>query len=192
MTNLILASSSRYRVELFTRLNLPFEHHSPDIDESPHPHEAPSALAVRLAETKARALRERFPQHLIVGSDQVAVCGDQILGKPGDRDSALRQLRLQSGKTTVFHTAVALYNSLENSLESTEVTTRVAFRELTDDEIRRYLDLEQPYYCAGSFKSESLGICLFKSAESPDPTALIGLPLIATSELIRHAGITII
>ena len=172
---LILASGSRYRTELLQRLGIAFEQQPSDCDETPAPGEAPAILAARLAEAKARKLTERRPGRWVLGSDQVCVCAGEILGKPGSRTGA------------EFFTAVALLRDSTPASTALDVT-RVQLRALTDAEIERYLDAEPAFDCAGSFKSEGLGIALCASIESSDPTALIGLPLIATARLLRDAG----
>lgn len=189
---LILASSSRYRRELLSRLNIPFEAVSPDIDESPQPGESPQALVQRLAREKAAALSERFPEHLIIGSDQVAVCESEVLTKPGTVERARWQLRQQSGRTVEFLTGLCLLNSKTDTHHIDLAVTRVVFRALSEDEIARYVGHEKPLECAGSFRCESLGISLFKAIESDDPTALIGLPLIRLCTMLRTAGVTLL
>ena len=184
---LILASASRYRRELLERLRLPFHIARPDVDEAPLPGEAPPALARRLAWAKAKAITTQHPDAWIIGSDQVAALGAQSLGKPGTRENAVAQLGAMSGREIAFHTAVCLLRGEEAPLEAMD-TTRVSFRDLRADEIERYVDAEQPLDCAGSFKSEGLGITLFEQIESNDPTALVGLPLIALSKMLRDAG----
>lgn len=184
---LILASTSRYRSELLGRLRLAFDTAAPDVDEAPLPGEAPQALAKRLAATKAAAIAAKHPDAWVIGSDQVAALGDMTLGKPGTRAAALVQLAAMSGRSVEFLTAVSLHHCDGRQFDAVDVTT-VHFRGLREDEITRYLDAEQPFDCAGSFKSEGLGIALFDTIQSQDPTALIGLPLIATARLLRHAG----
>jgi len=186
---LILASTSRYRRELLARLRLPFEVVSPAVDETALPGEAPAPLAARLALAKARAVAALHPGAVVIGSDQVCDLGGQALGKPGDHANATRQLRQLSGHTAVFHTAVAVVQARTGFEEGALAAVRVRFRELSDQAIARYLQLEQPYDCAGSAKCETLGITLLDSIESDDPTALIGLPLIYTARLLRQAGI---
>lgn len=183
---LILASSSKYRRDLLGRLGLPFSAVSPDLDESPRPGETPANLAQRLALEKAQAIATAQPQAWVIGSDQVPSQDGRVLGKPGDRDTAARQLREFSGTSLVFYTGVALVRGAEvlNALD----TTVVRFRQLSAAEIDRYLDAEPAYDCAGSFKAEGLGISLFDAVESSDPTALIGLPLIALTRMLREAG----
>jgi septum formation protein len=187
---LLLASTSPYRRELLTRLRVPFSVASPDVDESTRPGEPPSALASRLAHAKAIALLDGNPDAWILGSDQVAALGQRILGKPGGRPQAMAQLMAMSGRTVEFLTAVSLLNAKGQHIHALDVTT-VRFRALDQDAVGRYVDLEQPYDCAGSFKAEGLGIALFESITSSDPTALIGLPLIATARMLRQAGFAI-
>lgn len=184
---LILASTSIYRRELFGRLRLAFDVAKPDTDESPLPGESPPALAIRLAGAKAAAVAEHHPDAWVIGSDQVAELDGQALGKPGTRHNALAQLSNMAGREVRFHTALALVRQGHPPLAALD-TTRVCFRPLRADEIERYVDAEQPFDCAGSFKSEGLGISLFDAIHSEDPTALIGLPLIATARLLRQAG----
>lgn len=186
---LVLASGSRYRAELLTRLHLPFTTRSPDIDESPQSGEAPPVLAERLAREKALAIARTLPAGLVIGSDQVADCAGQLLGKPGSAERAILQLQAASGRTVTFWTGLALADAAAGTVRSTVVRCDVDFRDLTPDEIRRYIALEQPLDCAGSFKAEGLGIVLFRRIVSDDPTALIGLPLIALCELLRAAGV---
>ena len=189
---LILGSTSRYRRELLERLKIPFQVASPDVDETPLPQEAPGMLAERLALAKARAVAAQFPQAVVIGSDQVADLNGQSLGKPGTHDKAVVQLRLMRGQTVVFQTAVAVV-CLETGFEQRSLAAvRVKFRDLTDDEIENYLHIEQPYDCAGSAKSEGLGIALLESIDSDDPTALIGLSLIRTCQMLRAAGIELL
>jgi len=189
---LILGSTSRYRRELLGRLGIPFQVAAPDVDETPLPQEAPRVLAERLALAKAKAVAAQFPQAVVIGSDQVADLNGQSLGKPGTHDRAVAQLRLMRGQTVVFQTAVTVV-CLENGFEQHSLAAvRVKFRDLTDDEIENYLQLEKPYDCAGSAKSEGLGIALLASIDSDDPTALIGLPLIRTCQMLRAAGIELL
>ncbi|MEO8366652.1 MAG: Maf family nucleotide pyrophosphatase [Pseudoxanthomonas sp.] len=183
---LILASTSRYRRELLERLRLPFHVARPDVDESPQAGETPPVLAQRLARTKALAIATQHPESWIIGSDQVATLESQALGKPGTRENAISQLAAMSGREIRFHTAVCLAHG-DVVFEAMD-TTMVRFRTLGADEIARYVDAEQPLDCAGSFKGEGLGIALFEHIESRDPTALIGLPLIALSKMLREAG----
>ena len=189
---LILGSTSAYRRDLLSRLHIPFEVAAPDVDETALPGEAPKALAERLALAKAKAVAARFPQAVVIGSDQVADLNGLSLGKPGTHDKAVAQLRQMRGQTVIFQTAVAVV-CLDSGFEQQSLAAvRVKFRDLTDDDIENYLQLEKPYDCAGSAKSEGLGICLLDSIDSDDPTALIGLPLIRTSQMIRAAGIELL
>lgn len=186
----ILASTSRYRRELLERLQIAFRCENPGVDESPLPQESPRDLAVRLALAKARAVAERQPQALVIGSDQVCATGAVVLGKPGTAAANRDQLRTLSGQTATFYTAVALI-SLEGGLWKQHVDeTRCVLRALTAEEIAGYVDAEQPFDCAGGFKSEGLGITLFERIETLDPTALVGLPLIWTASVLRDAGVT--
>jgi septum formation protein len=189
---LILGSSSIYRQDLLRRLQIPFEVGHPDIDEAPLADERPDATAVRLAAEKARAVAVTHPGALIIGADQVAVLEDVQLGKPLNRDNAMRQLQLIQGKEVVFYTALSLYNSRQGSTRSRLVPSRVKFRQLSDQQIGNYLDKEQPYHCAGSAKIEGLGIVLIEHMASEDPTALIGLPLIALVDMLMQEGIEIV
>lgn len=186
MPTLILASTSRYRAELLQRLHLPFDTQRPDVDETPQPGEMPAKLAMRLAQAKAAAVASTHPLAWTIGSDQVAELDGVPLGKPGDRPHAVAQLAAMSGKTVHFHTAACVMHG--HAVHTAMDLTRARFRTLSTDEIERYVDAEQPFDCAGSFKSEGLGICLFEAIESADPTALVGLPLIATATLLREAG----
>lgn len=183
---LILASGSRYRAELLRRLQLPFEAIPSQVDETPHPGESPRALTARLALAKARALAARHPEAWVLGSDQSAAVGDVLLGKPGTLERARTQLRLLSEETVDFVTAVALVRG-DDCFEAVDVTS-VRVRRLEDAEIDRYLAIEPALDCAGSFRCEGLGITLFEEIRSHDPTGLVGLPLIATSALLRRAG----
>ncbi len=188
---LILASTSRYRRELLERLRIPFETAAPEVDEVPLAGEAPAITAARLALAKAQAVRQRFPGSLIIGSDQVAYCEGVRLDKPGTRVAALAQLRHSRGKSVSFVTALALINAATGKIQTRLVPTDVRFRRLSDQEIERYLEAEPAYDCAGSAKAESLGIALIESIESTDPTALIGLPLIALAEMLRNEGLSV-
>lgn len=189
---LILGSTSRYRRELLTRLRLPFEVVAPDVDETPLPGEAPATLARRLALAKARAVSELHPDAVVIGSDQVADLQGRPLGKPGTHERATAQLREMRGQTVLFQTAVSVIHPANAFQETALVTVQVRFRMLDDAEIEAYLRAEQPYDCAGSAKSEGLGIVLLESITSDDPTALIGLPLIQTSRLLRAAGVSLL
>ena len=187
--SLILGSTSRYRREMLERLRIPFEVQAPHVDETPAPKEAPADLALRLAVAKARAVAALHPHAVVIGSDQVADLDGEPIGKPGTHAKATEQLRAMRGKAVVFQTAVAVVNQATGYEGSALVPVTVRFRALTDAEIEHYLHTEQPYDCAGSAKSEALGIALLSAIESDDPTALIGLPLIKTCELLRAAGI---
>jgi len=189
LPTLILASTSRYRRELLQRLRLPFEVMSPDVDESPLPGETPAALAARLALAKAQAVAARYPEAVVIGSDQVADLDGQAIGKPGTHERATEQLRRLRGQSVVFHTAVAVVRRATGYAQVEEAPVRVQFRQLTDAEIEHYLHAEQPYDCAGSAKCETLGIALLDAIHSDDPTALVGLPLIRTSRMLRAAGL---
>lgn len=188
---LVLASTSAYRRELLQRFGLPFEVARPDIDESPLPGEHPRATAERLAIEKARAVAGNFPDALIIGSDQVAAMGDIRFGKPGTVERAVAQLKQMSGQTVVFHTALALLNTHTGEAQIDVVPTEVRFRPLGDDEIVRYVDRERPLDCAGSAKSEGLGITLLDALSGDDPNALVGLPLIALARMLRREGVAL-
>lgn len=188
----VLASTSRYRRELLSRLKLPFEVVSPNVDETPLPTESPSATALRLSVLKAQAVVELFPDALIIGSDQVLMLGEEQLGKPGNFENAFQQLKKMQGKAMVFHTALTLLNSRTGHFQTRDVPTVVHIRKLDDAQIESYLNKEEPYDCAGSAKSESLGIALMERMESPDPTALIGLPLMTLTEMLMHEGIDVL
>jgi septum formation protein len=187
--SLVLASTSRYRRELLERLRLPFEVRSPHVEEARMPGEAPAAMAQRLALAKARAVGAMAPQAVVIGSDQVADLEGHPIGKPGTHERAVAQLRTMSGREVVFQTAVAVVRAHTGFERCLLAPVIVRFRVLGDAEIERYLRLEQPYDCAGSAKSETLGIALLESIESDDPTALVGLPLIRTAQLLREAGL---
>jgi septum formation protein len=187
--SLILGSTSRYRRELLGRLRVPFQCAPPEVDETPLPGERPADLAVRLATAKARAVADQFPEAVVIGSDQVADLAGEPMGKPGTHERAVEQLRRLSGQAVVFQTAVAVARKSIGFEAAMLAPVRVQFRRLSAQEIDRYLRLEQPYDCAGSAKCETLGIALLASIDSDDPTALIGLPLIRTSDLLRAAGL---
>ena len=187
--SVVLASGSKYRKSLLKRLGVPFKVWAPDVDESALPGELPRNTAVRLARLKAEAGGRQFTNSWIIGSDQVADLDGRCIGKPGTHQRASEQLRSMSGRTVVFHTAVAVLSRAAAFAGSAVVPITVRFRKLTDPEIERYLRAEQPYDCAGSAKCETLGIALLEAVESDDPTALIGLPLIKTCDLLRRAGI---
>ncbi|MCC6077248.1 Maf family protein [Pseudomonas sp. GCM10022188] len=191
MLPLLLASSSPYRRALLERLQLPFVCQSPDIDESAQPGESAEQLVCRLAEAKARALAASHPAHLIIGSDQVAALGPQILGKPHTFERAREQLRAASGNSVTFHTGLCLYNSQSGRAQIASAPFTVHFRLLDDAGIERYLHREQPYDCAGSFKSEGLGISLFRSTCGEDATSLVGLPLIRLVDMLHAEGVQI-
>lgn len=186
---LILASTSRYRHELLARLKLPFDVAAPGIDEHALAGEAPAALAARLALAKARAVAATAPDAVVIGSDQVAELDGRALGKPGTHERAVQQLRTMRARTVRFHTAVAVLREDRAFVQQALVSVNVRFRDLTEREIESYLRAEQPYDCAGSAKCETLGIALVDAIESDDPTALVGLPLIRTSAMLRAAGL---
>lgn len=187
MSRLLLASTSRYRQQLLERLHLPFAAVRPEVDELPLAGEAPVDLSMRLGRAKARAVADGSSGAWAIGSDQVAEVEGRALGKPGSRDAAIAQLQAMRGRRVRFHTSVVLAHADGRLLEALDLT-EVAMRALSDDEIGRYVDIEQPFDCAGSFKSEGFGIVLFDAIHSEDPTALVGLPLIATARLLRQAG----
>ena len=186
---LILGSTSPYRRELLQRLRIPFEVHRPEVDETPLSGETPTALAQRLALAKAQAVALRFPNAIVIGADQVADLNGEPLGKPGNHANAVKQLQQMRGQTVVFQTAVSVV-CLATGFEQTELAqVKVQFRHVSDDAIEAYLQAEQPYDCAGSAKSEGLGIALLERIDNHDPTALVGLPLILTCRMLRAAGI---
>ena len=189
---LVLGSTSRYRRALLDRLQLPFEIASPQVDESALPGESPRALALRLALAKARAVAARFPGAIVIGSDQVADLDGNAIGKPETHDRAVEQLRRMRGRSVVFQTAVAVVCEESGFSEVDLAAVRVRFRDLRDEEIEAYLRAEQPYDCAGSARSEGLGICLLDSIDNDDPTALIGLPMIRTCRMLRAAGLRLL
>lgn len=189
---LILGSSSRYRKELLSRLNIPFEVAAPEVDETPHINETPRELALRLALAKARAVASKNPEAVVIGSDQVADLEGQPLGKPGNHDNAVKQLQRMRGKTVIFQTALSVI-CLATGFEQTDLAAvKVTFRDLTDAEIESYLKAEEPYDCAGSAKSEGLGIALLAAIDNDDPTALVGLPLIRTCHMLSAAGVKLL
>lgn len=190
--SLILASTSVYRRELLARLGYPFTTANPQTDESQLPGEAPEQLALRLSEAKARAVADQFPNALIIGSDQVAVLDGQIYGKPGNHDNAVRQLQTMRGRTVNFYTGLCLYDSQRQQAWVRGIPTLVTFRNLSDAAIENYLQREQPYNCAGSAKSEGLGIAVIAKMEGSDPNALVGLPLIALCDLLQEAGVDVL
>ncbi|WJM85742.1 nucleoside triphosphate pyrophosphatase [Dickeya chrysanthemi] len=189
MSRIVLASTSIYRKALLEKLGLPFVCAAPDIDETPHDGENAVSLVRRLAISKARALANRYPNHLIIGSDQVCVLEGAITGKPHTPENAIRQLQQASGQCITFYTGLALFNSSTAHLQSVVEPFDVYFRTLSTREIERYVDIEQPLDCAGSFKSEGLGITLFDRLSGRDPNTLIGLPLITLLELLREEGV---
>ncbi len=189
---LVLGSTSRYRRELLQRLNLPFEVAAPNVDETPLPGEMPAAIAQRLALAKAQDVALMYPQAVVIGSDQVADLHGQPLGKPGNHERAVAQLRQMSGQTVVFQTAIAVVCLATRFMQQDIAAVQVVFRDLSDAEIETYLRIEQPYDCAGSAKSEGLGIALIERIDNDDPTALVGLPLIRTARMIRAAGIKLL
>ena len=189
MPRLVLASGSRWRRQLLDRLEIPYAWQSPDIDETPHPGEAPTALVHRLALTKAQALAEAWPDHLIIGSDQVALFEGEILGKPADEAAARRQLARFSGHRVRFLTGLALLDTRHGRHRVTHEPYDVVFRRLGEGEIARYVAREKPLECAGSFRMEGLGVTLFEKLEGDDPNTLIGLPLIRLCALLREAGL---
>ncbi|WP_431222698.1 Maf family protein [Serratia sp. L9] len=189
MQRILLASTSAYRRQLLEKLRLPFICAAPQTDETPLPNESAQALVLRLAAAKAQALAMAYPNHLIIGSDQVCVINDEITGKPHTEEHARRQLRNASGQKVTFYTGLALYNSHTKHLQALCEPFHVHFRALSDSEIATYVRLEQPLNCAGSFMSEGLGIALFDKLEGRDPNTLIGLPLIALLEMLRAEGI---
>jgi septum formation protein len=188
----VLASSSPYRRDLLARLRLPFEVRAPRVDEVALPGEGARDTALRLAQAKARAVAADFPAALIIGCDQVARLDGVALGKPGTHANAVAQLRAMRGRGVLFHTALALLNAATGALQSAEVPTTVRFRRYDDSEIERYLVTEQPYDCAGSARIEGTGIVLVESVESADPSALIGLPLIALTSMLRNEGVAVV
>ena len=189
---LILASSSIYRQQLLQRLRLPFTAVSPDIDETPRPAEHAADTALRLAEQKARALAGRFPDALIIGSDQVAILNGEAISKPGNHANAVQQLTAASGRSVYFHTALCLLNSGNAEVQTKIASNEVKFRRLTAEQIERYLRAETPYDCAGSAKCEGLGIALIESIRGDDPNALIGLPLIELTTMLMRAGVSVL
>lgn len=190
-TSLILASGSVFRKALLEKLDLPFSCDSPDIDESHKPGETPAQLVERLAYEKARHVAGKRPASLVIGSDQVACVDEKILGKPGGFENALRQLQSASGKVVTFYTGLTLFNAATGNAQTVCETFKVHFRELSEAQISRYLEKEQPYNCAGSFKSEGYGICLFSRLEGNDPNSLIGLPLIRLIAMLENEGFAI-
>ena len=192
MSVLVLASGSRYRRKLLERLQLPFEVAVPNIDESAKPGEAPERMVERLAREKAQAVAAQFPTALIIGSDQAATLEGRVIGKPLDYDGAFEQLKRSQGRSLTFHTGLCLYNGATGRIQQRVIPFHVRYRPLNDADIASYLAKEQPYDCAGSAKVEGLGITLIQKMWGDDPTALIGLPLIALSEMLRHEGVNIL
>lgn len=188
MPRLILASTSPWRRALLEKLTIPFECATPDVDETPMPGEAPRQLVLRLAQAKAQSLAARFPNHLIIGSDQICVLDGEIAGKPLTEEKARQQLAKASGNIVTFYTGLALYNSASGHLQTEVEPFDVHFRHLSEAEIDDYVRKEHPLHCAGSFKSEGLGIALFERLEGRDPNTLIGLPLIALCQMLRREG----
>lgn len=189
---IILASSSPYRKQQLQTLGLDFICASPDIDESRQPDENASAMALRLAREKAYAVSSQFPDALIIGCDQTVAFGTKILGKPGSFENAVAQLQLLRGQTVIFHSGIALLDNRNDSLQQLDIATRVRYRNLDDAQIHNYLQRDEPFNCAGSFKSEALGIAILESVKSDDPTALVGLPLIALTSMLAKAGLDIL
>lgn len=189
---LVLGSTSPFRRDILQKLGLPFETAAPDIDESRLENESPEQLVARLAEAKAREVSKQFPNALIIGSDQVAVNDGEILGKPHTHERAIEQLQNASGKTVRFLTGLCLYNSASDHVQCEVVPFDVVFRKLTLEQIENYLKREQPYKCAGSFKSEALGITLFERLEGEDPNTLIGLPLIRLVHMLENEGVRVL
>ncbi len=191
-TLLILASSSRYRREVLQKLHVPFECISPEIDETPLPDESPAQTSLRLAEAKARKVAESHPEALIIGCDQVATVDGLQIGKPGNHENAVKQLTMLSDKEVIFHSALCLLDSSNQHMQSTIVPYSVKFKPLSAAQIDTYLRLEQPYDCAGSAKSEGMGIALLDYMRGDDPNALVGLPLIALVNMLQQAGIDVL
>ena len=189
---LVLASTSIYRSELLARLRIPFKTAAPDVDETPLADESAMQTSWRLSRAKAQAVAARYPDALIIGSDQVALLGNQQLGKPLTHDNAVRQLRAMRGNTVTFYTALTLFNSLTGAIQTEVAENRVNYRDITDTQIESYLLKEQPYHCAGSAKSEGLGIALISSMEGDDPNALVGLPLILLVNMLLTQGVIIL
>jgi len=189
---LVLASTSPFRKSILEKLGLPFDCHAPEVDETPHPGESPSQLVERLSIAKAQAVAAHLREGLVIGSDQVAVIDNNILGKPGNHANAVSQLERAAGKTVTFLTGLALVNAQTGSIQAEVVPFKVVFRQLSRKQIDNYLNAEQPYNCAGSFKSEGLGITLFERLEGDDPNTLIGLPLIRLIRMMEKEGETVI
>ncbi len=189
---IVLASSSVFRKSLLERLHLAFTCHSPEIDESLKSDESARAYVCRLAEAKAQSLADKFPDAVIIGSDQCALLDETILGKPVSHEDALKQLKAAQGKTVVFHTGICVLHRATGFIEVDDILYQVRFRQLSDRQLTHYLHVVQPYECAGSFKSEGYGACLFDAMQGDDPTALVGLPLIRLTSMLENAGIEVI
>ena len=189
---IVLSSTSLFRRELLARLGLPFETANPNVDETARHGETPETTALRLSEDKARAVAKQYPEALIIGSDQVAYLDGQVFGKPGTHENAARQLQTMRGRTVNFYTGLCLLNAKSGKVQLRGVPTLVTFRNLTSDEIENYLRKEKPYNCAGSAKSEGLGIAIIAKMEGEDPNALIGLPLIALCDFLRNESVYVI
>jgi len=189
---LVLASTSPFRRDILEKLGVPFDCHAPEVDETPHAGESPSQLVERLSIAKAQAVAAHLKEGLVIGSDQVAVIDNDILGKPGNHENAVMQLERAAGKTVTFLTGLALVNATTGSIQAEVVPFKVVFRKLTREQIENYLNAEQPYNCAGSFKSEGLGIALFERLDGDDPNTLIGLPLIRLIHMLEKEGMTVV
>jgi septum formation protein len=189
---LVLASTSIYRSQLLSTLQIPFQTAAPDVDETPLPGESAEQTSWRLSQIKAQVVAKRFPDALIIGSDQVALLDGQQIGKPLNHDNAVLQLSAMRGKTVTFYTALSLLNAANGEMQTDVAITKVSFRDLSDEQIERYLKKEQPYHCAGSAKSEGLGIALISSIRGDDPNALIGLPLILLVRMLEKQGVSIL
>ena len=189
---LVLASTSIYRSQLLSTLQIPFQTAAPDVDETPLPGESAEQTSWRLSRIKAEVVAKRFPDALIIGSDQVALLDGQQIGKPLIHDNAVQQLSAMRGKTVTFYTALSLLNAANSEMQTEVAITKVSFRDLSDEQIERYLKKEQPYHCAGSAKSEGLGIALISSIRGDDPNALIGLPLILLVSMLEKQGVRIL
>ena len=191
-TKIILASSSPFRKKLLDRLHLDYDCHSPDIDETIATDEDASTYVCRLARSKAEQVAMRYPEAIVIGSDQCALLGEEILGKPGSHEKALQQLQATQGKTVVFHTAICVLNLSTGFSAVEDVVFEVEFRKLSDQQLEHYLRVEQPYQCAGSFKAEGYGACLFNRMSGDDPTSLIGLPLLKLTRMLESAGVEVV
>jgi 7-methyl-GTP pyrophosphatase len=189
---LVLASTSIYRSQLLSTLQIPFQTTAPDVDETPLPGESAEQTSWRLAQAKARVVAKRFPDALIIGSDQVALLDGQQIGKPLNHDNAVLQLSAMRGKTVEFYSALSLFNASSGDMQTDVAITKVSFRNLSDEQIERYLKKEQPYHCAGSAKSEGLGIALISRIHGDDPNALIGLPLILLVGMLEKQGVRVL